>query len=220
MSQVVMLFNASIRMLRNRHIYNNLPIFNIGSIKHNYHPGCNRKFSLNITKTPDTDSLLGVKTQYLIDKRYKQKKSKHNYDDDDDDDEDDDEYDISKWNNDKSLSRDSKVVTLNLTSMRIDTVVKSALKISRKKIEVIFYESRFRKNGKKVLKKSTPVRPGDEIDIVKSVSPDNPKHIYISRVEILNAVAKSESISITARAFKTLLVENYDEAWTEIPKEA
>lgn len=55
------------------------------------------------------------------------------------------------------------------------------------------------------------VRIDYEIDVIKSVSPKNPDHLYISRVEILNIAAKEESIYITARRFKTLLIENYDE---------
>lgn len=49
-----------------------------------------------------------------------------------------------------------------------------------------------------------------EIDIIKSVSPKNPDHLYVSRVEILNIAAKEESIVVTARRFKTLLIENYE----------
>lgn len=42
------------------------------------------------------------------------------------------------------------------------------------------------------------------------VSPKNPEHLYVSRIEILNIVPKEDSISITARRFKNLLIENYE----------
>lgn len=54
------------------------------------------------------------------------------------------------------------------------------------------------------------VRVGDEIDVIKSVSPKNPDHIYVSRVEILSVTPKEDSITVTARRFKSLLIENYE----------
>lgn len=111
---------------------------------------------------------------------------------------------------DSSLSKDSKVVKFSTTSMRTDVVLKSALSISRNKVEQMFYESKIRVNGKKILKKSASVRLGDEVDVIKMVSPKNPNHIYVSRVEILDVTAKEESIQVTARRFKHLLIENYE----------
>lgn len=111
---------------------------------------------------------------------------------------------------DSSLSKDSKVVKFSTTSMRTDVVLKSALSISRNKVEQMFYESKIRVNGKKILKKSASVKLGDEVDVIKMVSPKNPDHIYVSRVEILDVAAKEESIQVTARRFKHLLIENYE----------
>lgn len=42
------------------------------------------------------------------------------------------------------------------------------------------------------------------------VSPKNPEHLYVSRVEILNITPAEDHISITARRFKNLLIENYE----------
>ncbi|XP_050349436.1 mitochondrial transcription rescue factor 1 [Nymphalis io] len=120
----------------------------------------------------------------------------------------DDESDV--FDDDISLSRDSKVVKITTTSLRADVVLKSALGIARNKIEKLFYESKIRVNGKKILKKSMPVKVDYELDVIKSVSPKNSDHLYISRVEILNITAKEESILVTARRFKTLLIENYE----------
>lgn len=55
------------------------------------------------------------------------------------------------------------------------------------------------------------VRIGDEIDVIKMVSPKNLEHLYVSRIEILDAAPKEESIEISARRFKNLLIENYEE---------
>ncbi|XP_030026352.2 mitochondrial transcription rescue factor 1 [Manduca sexta] len=133
--------------------------------------------------------------------RLKSKKAK--YDSDDEDDKFDDD--------DTSLTKDSKVVKFSTTSMRADVILKSGLGIARNKIEQSFYECKIRINGKKLSKKSATVRPGDEVDVIKMVSPNNPEHLYISRVEVINVVPKEENIAITARRFKNLLIENYDE---------
>ncbi|XP_063545027.1 mitochondrial transcription rescue factor 1 [Cydia strobilella] len=122
--------------------------------------------------------------------------------------ESDDEVDT--FDDDPSLSRDSKVVKFNTTSLRADLILKTALGVARNKIEQLFYESKIRVNGKKIVKKSLSVKIGDEIDIIKAVSPKNPDHLYISRIEVMNLAAKEETIVVTARRFKTLLIENYE----------
>uniref|UniRef100_A0A2A4JKS7 RNA-binding S4 domain-containing protein n=1 Tax=Heliothis virescens TaxID=7102 RepID=A0A2A4JKS7_HELVI len=132
--------------------------------------------------------------------RWKSKKSQY--------DSDDEEVDFE---GDSSLSKDSKVVKFNTTSMRTDVILKSALGVSRNKVEQMFYESKIRVNGKKIMKKSASLKLGDEIDVIKIVSPKNPDHIYVSRVEIMNVVPKEESIQVTARRFKHLLIENYED---------
>lgn len=42
------------------------------------------------------------------------------------------------------------------------------------------------------------------------VSPNNSNHLYVARVEVLNVVPKEENITVTARRFKNLLIENYE----------
>ncbi|CAH2040636.1 unnamed protein product, partial [Iphiclides podalirius] len=131
--------------------------------------------------------------------RHKSKKQSDLDSDDEQDDEDD-----------YSLTKDSKVIKFNTTSLRTDGVLKSALGVSRNKIEQVFYESKIRINGKKILKKSHAVKVGSEIDVIKSISPHNPDHLYVSRVEVLNLAAKEETIVVTVRRFKNLLIENYE----------
>lgn len=78
------------------------------------------------------------------------------------------------------------------------------------KVEAIFYDSRIRVNGKKLMKKSASLQIGDEVDIVKGPSHLNPNHLIISRIEILSAVPKEENLQVTLRRFKTLTIESYE----------
>lgn len=78
------------------------------------------------------------------------------------------------------------------------------------KVEALFYESKIRVNGKKLLKKSVHLDVGDEIDVVRGVSPTNPDHLIVSRVEIVAANPKNESISVSLRRQKTLIIEDYE----------
>lgn len=55
------------------------------------------------------------------------------------------------------------------------------------------------------------VRIGDEIDVIKMVSPKNKNHLNVARIEIINMVAQEDQITITARRFKNLLIENYED---------
>lgn len=58
---------------------------------------------------------------------------------------------------------------------------------------------------------SLQIREGDEIDVVKSLSPDNPENLIISRIEMLSARVddNEEHIIVVARRFKSLTVGNY-----------
>lgn len=56
---------------------------------------------------------------------------------------------------------------------------------------------------------------GDEVDVIKGVSPQNEDHIVVGRIEIISAKSKEESISVVLRRFKSLIIENYpgSSAW-------
>lgn len=49
----------------------------------------------------------------------------------------------------------------------------------------------------------------DEIDVIKSICPNNPENIVVSRIEILEMAVRDEQIVITARRNKSLTIENY-----------
>lgn len=82
-------------------------------------------------------------------------------------------------------------------------------------METKFYENKIRLNGKKVAKKSAQMGVGDEVDVIKGVSPQNSEHIVVGRIEIVAAKAKEESISVIMRRYKSLIIENYpgSSAW-------
>ncbi|XP_012532745.1 mitochondrial transcription rescue factor 1 isoform X3 [Monomorium pharaonis] len=66
----------------------------------------------------------------------------------------DKDEDSEEEDDDEEAPVGSKVMKIKTNSLRLDLVSKTAFKMSRNKIEEIFYESRFRINGNKVLKKS------------------------------------------------------------------
>lgn len=83
------------------------------------------------------------------------------------------------------------------------------------KVEAKFYENKIRLNGKKVAKKSAQMGIGDEVDVIKGVSPQNEEHIVVGRIEVVSAKAKEENISVILRRYKSLIIENYpgSSAW-------
>ncbi|XP_059620501.1 mitochondrial transcription rescue factor 1 [Phlebotomus argentipes] len=106
---------------------------------------------------------------------------------------------------------DKNLIKSSVTSLRADLLIRTGLGTARNKVETKFYEGKIRVNGKKIPKKSYHVKVGDEIDVIKNVSPNNPEHLVISRLELVSATPKEESISVLLRRFKTLVVDNYDE---------
>uniref|UniRef100_A0A1Q3FY42 Mitochondrial transcription rescue factor 1 C-terminal domain-containing protein n=1 Tax=Culex tarsalis TaxID=7177 RepID=A0A1Q3FY42_CULTA len=136
--------------------------------------------------------------------RNQQGRRQEDEEDDDDDDKDLDEFD------ELLTDKNAKVVKTSVGSLRADLIVKAGLGIARNKVETLFYESKIRVNGKKLLKKSAQLDVGDEVDVVKGPSPTNPDHLIVSRVEILAANPKSESIGVSLRRHKSLIIENYE----------
>lgn len=112
---------------------------------------------------------------------------------------------------DKISDKNTKVMQINVKSLRVDGLLKSGLGIARNKIETLFYESKIRVNGQKLLKKSEMAQEGDEIDIVKGPSPTNPDFLIVARVEILGIKESGENISVKIRRCKNLTIENYEE---------
>jgi hypothetical protein len=123
------------------------------------------------------------------------------------------ETEKSSWE-DQVADKHTKIMQVDVKSLRVDGVLKSGLGISRNKIETLFYESKIRVNGQKLMKKSDSVNEGDEIDIIKGVSVSNPNFLTVARVEILGITDKHEVITLKIRRSKSLTIENYDNAST------
>ncbi|XP_052861320.1 mitochondrial transcription rescue factor 1 [Anopheles cruzii] len=103
----------------------------------------------------------------------------------------------------------SRIVKVTVSSMRADLLLKAGLGIARNKVETMFYDSKIRVNGRKLLKKSAPLEADDEIDVVRGPSPNNPEHLVVSRVEILSIVPQTENLHVTLRRQNSLVIENY-----------
>ena len=56
---------------------------------------------------------------------------------------------------------------------------------------------------------------GDEVDVIRGLSPVNPEFLVVSRIEILSVKTGEENIAVNVRRFKSLVIENYSEPWRE-----
>ncbi|ENN81613.1 hypothetical protein D910_06404 [Dendroctonus ponderosae] len=115
----------------------------------------------------------------------------------------------SELSEDPVLNRHSKVMTLSVTSLRVDGILRGALGIARNKIETLFYENKILVNGQKISKKSVTIHPGDEVDLIKGPDVRNPNFMTVARVEVLSIKANGEeSIDVKVRRNKTLSIES------------
>lgn len=105
--------------------------------------------------------------------------------------------------------KSSKLMNVNVSSLRIDALLRPSLGIARNKVETLFYENKIRLNGHTVKKKSELVEEGDEVDVIKQVHPDNPNLLTVARVEVLAVKPREEGYKVKMRRCKQLLVENY-----------
>lgn len=105
--------------------------------------------------------------------------------------------------------KNTKNLKISVPSMRLDAVIKSGLGVARNKIEVMFYENKVRINGEKVPKKSINCKEGDEIDVIKGLSPTNSEFLTVARIEIISATAEDDSIKLKIKRNKALIIENY-----------
>ncbi|XP_044271556.1 mitochondrial transcription rescue factor 1 [Tribolium madens] len=159
---------------------------------------------------PNISSLIPINVQYNLQTvRYKSKKSqkqppKPTVSDT--------ETEKENTFEDQVVDKNTKIMQIHVKSLRIDGVLKSGLGIARNKIETLFYESKIRVNGQKLLKKSESAQEGDEIDIIKGPSPTNPDFLNVARIEILGITESNpEDITLKIRRCKNLTVENYDD---------
>ncbi|XP_063705660.1 mitochondrial transcription rescue factor 1 [Culicoides brevitarsis] len=156
-------------------------------------------------KRPITGINSQLQTQFVRNKKSSHKKPRRDDSSDDESDEEEEE--------DLVQDKHSKTMKVVVNSMRLDLIIKSGLGLARNKVEALFYDSRIRVNGQKVDKKSARVDIGDEIDVIKGLSHQNPEHLVIQRVEILSAKPKEEQdgLIVKLRRNKSLTIENYED---------
>ncbi|XP_017041850.1 mitochondrial transcription rescue factor 1 [Drosophila ficusphila] len=153
----------------------------------------------SLHKIPASSRLYAPLHTNIIALKYDKKSSQAPEDFDSDDEADEDFKD----------ERDSKVIKTKVNSLRADLLLKAGLGMARNKVELNFYESKIRVNGKKLPKKSAQLEIGDDIDVIRGFSQSNPSHLVVARVSILSASERQEGLSVHLRRYKSLLVENY-----------
>ncbi|XP_063243691.1 mitochondrial transcription rescue factor 1 isoform X2 [Bacillus rossius redtenbacheri] len=144
---------------------------------------------------------------------YREKRSRKTGKQEVESDSDDEEAPEGSESVDEGDDKISKVISTTLSSLRVDLVVKAGLGIARNKVEALFYESSIRVNGEKLLKKSYQCQVGDEVDVVRGPSPDNPAFLVVSRAEVLSATGKGDKLAVKLRRYKSLVIDNYSEPW-------
>lgn len=105
--------------------------------------------------------------------------------------------------------KSSKLLNVNISSLRVDALLRSGLGIARNKVETLFYENKLRLNGQPLQKKAEVAQEGDEIDVIKEVNSKNPNLLTVARVEVLGVKAKEDGYKVKLRRCKNLLVDNY-----------
>lgn len=131
----------------------------------------------------------------LEQKRFKKRRaSKQDEEDQEEDDEDDELSSENPLLVDDILHQandGSERLTINISSLRLDTFCKTAFSVTRAKVEESFYKGDIYINGELPRKKSEDISVGDEIDLVKSINPDDSERVNIKRAIILQMPDKA-----------------------------
>ncbi|KAL1471154.1 hypothetical protein MTO96_023859 [Rhipicephalus appendiculatus] len=153
--------------------------------------------------------LLTVRTfPYLQPVRSKSKKvkSKATQDEEDEEEEDRDEEGESQEPGDNEK-------TAYVSSLRIDSIMKAGVNLSKTKVVESFYNGSIRLNGRKVTKKSTQVSVGDEVDHILVFSAQNPNLMEVDRVTLLathhDRVTDKGRFQVRLRCQRRLVIEKY-----------
>ncbi|RWS08743.1 putative serine/threonine-protein kinase mps1-like protein [Dinothrombium tinctorium] len=112
--------------------------------------------------------------------------------------------------------KDYKDIEVEMDSIRLDSVVKRALGLTRHNVESAFYESRIYYNGEKLEKKSVDLNEDDEVDLILGRNQENNDLLDVSRIVIRKirlSDQKETLFAIKIRRFKRLIVENYENPW-------
>ncbi|CAL1265862.1 unnamed protein product [Larinioides sclopetarius] len=148
--------------------------------------------------------------------RYYAKKKKSSKRQIEEDDESEEEEDFESLEPDETGDT-FNLITKSLPSLRLDSLVKAALGIAKKKVEKEFYANKIRINGQKIIKKATTVHIEDEIDLIKGYSPENQKFLLVDRI-VIKGIGKPNlngTFPVKMQIFKELTIENYPDAWSK-----
>ncbi|KAF8764402.1 mitochondrial transcription rescue factor 1-like [Argiope bruennichi] len=145
----------------------------------------------------------------------KKKSSKKQLEEDEESEEEDEDFESIEPD---EIGDTFNIMTKSLPSLRVDSIVKAGLGITKKKVEKEFYANRIRINGQKILKKATTIHTEDEIDLVKGYSPENQKFLLVDRIVIkgIGKVTQNGNFPVKMQIFKELTIENYPDAWSKM----
>ncbi|XP_064488846.1 mitochondrial transcription rescue factor 1-like [Ornithodoros turicata] len=167
---------------------------------------CVRRFS-NLQRgiaTPRNSTVLQTPV------RWKSKKGKRKIEEEleeeEEDDEDEDKEDVAHGDNE---------VSPNVSSMRIDSILKGGINLSRTKAAEALYSGNIRVNGSKPNKKSMQVDVGDEIDYIVGFMSENPDMMQVHRVTVLkiftDRLTDSGKFKVLLRRQRNLVIEKYED---------
>ncbi|KAG0427096.1 hypothetical protein HPB47_025770 [Ixodes persulcatus] len=141
--------------------------------------------------------------------RWKSKKSKakaRQEVEESDDDEDDEEAD-------EDTAFGDNVRTAFVSSLRVDSIMKAGIGMSKSKVVEAFYSSLIRLNGNRISKKSTQLEKGDELDLIVGLKADNPNLMEVHRVTLLQAhndqLTDKGRFKVKLHRQKNLTIEKY-----------
>lgn len=62
-------------------------------------------------------------------------------------------------------------------------------------------------------KKSHTLVVGDEVDLIKGFSPNNPDFLLVSRIEVLSVKLDGDELETKLKKYRNLLINNYSNKW-------
>ncbi|GFU44176.1 s4 RNA-binding domain-containing protein [Nephila pilipes] len=153
----------------------------------------------------------------IVGQRHYAKRKKTSKQQQEEEEESDEEDEVNDSLEPDEMGDTFNVITKSISSMRLDSIVKAGLGITKKKVEKEFYASKLRLNGEKVLKKALIVHPDDEVDLIKGYSPENSRFLLVDRIYVksIGKVTETGNYPVKMQVFKSLTIENYPEPWTK-----
>uniref|UniRef100_A0A023FEP3 Putative conserved secreted protein n=1 Tax=Amblyomma cajennense TaxID=34607 RepID=A0A023FEP3_AMBCJ len=144
--------------------------------------------------------------QQLRNKSSKSRRSAAKDEEEEEDEEDEEEESTEHGDNEK---------TAFVSSLRIDSILKAGINMPKMKVLEGIYNGSVRLNGRKVVKKSTQVSLGDDVDQVLGFTAHNPNLMEVNRVTLLathhDRVTDKGRFQVRLRCQRRLVIEKYDD---------